>query len=1079
MIRAFEHLTFIELGRVPLNASWGDESSFPSNLADRIGTLVDSHLDPSHPAFLRLVDVLDRRDADEGTLDRLELQRLKHLCLHHSLDSTSVNFSSDLFSDHSDDRLVDEQVNIECPQNDTNRLEFLLEQLRLYAQGRYSLYVVPGGMIEATGDWIDRISFVDESTTKFRFPPTEGYRGLSAGYSPVMQPAMIDTESILQRMTIRKLITGIPGIGKTRWMQWLGDWISRDGFPGLRVPLPIDAHQYAMELQRNPATTLIEFSLRPVCATREGARVAADRLRDRCQHKADALLLIDNWDAIPTPLLQQVLEKLVLEEQHVGSVITARHVPPELLHSSSHHLISLFEMTSCIASKHSSGSPYWSQLISYSQSDPSARSVEGQTAACEQAVVWDRDRMQNTNEEWTFDFSHLQVLAQLAFEAITMHQEDADSPRPGLGRFGLGRHRIEHLAWQNQVDARPLFRSRYFRQLEIASDRYEFADQTIETHLASIYFCESLSKEKQTEFAVRSLNNPMWFEVLKYALRRSEKLCDTLRHEFPTLLGLDDRCHDVLVRLVELAIIANWSLEDLSSPSYELRQRIWFAILKTEQSCRMDKLVRALAKLDCKYLAQRAFNDLDSSHPVVEATNKALAWKPDPSIESDTSTDWISVAEQRRCLRRIAALPPNHPEVCDSLVILARSPTSTGGALLISLAEDESLSDRVRVLALEALSHCGDDALHRSLIEIHRTTTSCSIRHAIGEIASRQTLGLDMPRLESEIFGRRDTESWSVALAACFSSYPIRSKQEQNRIRMIFCTLLTEGLKQPKTDGFEITWREFHRARAKWGHSMSDLVSDDTPLWFDRNLLMKATTVLNEFVQSPQRVGLQRLQNAAMVLRYSVYEDCHLHLVDATNVVIQEAVRQGSVYHEEPFRSVMKSLIETIANIQPAFLIEMEIACSLIGAEMVRRRWLLYHDRIVDHRMQTIALRRSGPMEKYRVSTPEVVQQIVEDLPPRQRNDFLSYWHTISEGGQDYAATDRETVHQAICTVMESDTNTLLSERLHACYCDGGPPSFGSWKKNLARVVHRCDKHPEWIAHLERMGLTSHRRRPR
>ena len=64
MIRAFEHLTFIELGRVPLNASWGDESSFPSNLADRIGTLVDSHLDPSHPAFLRLVDVLDRRDAD-------------------------------------------------------------------------------------------------------------------------------------------------------------------------------------------------------------------------------------------------------------------------------------------------------------------------------------------------------------------------------------------------------------------------------------------------------------------------------------------------------------------------------------------------------------------------------------------------------------------------------------------------------------------------------------------------------------------------------------------------------------------------------------------------------------------------------------------------------------------------------------------------------------------------------------------------------------------------------------------------------------------------------------------------------
>ena len=947
-----------------------------------------------------------------------------------------------------------------------------------------------GGRTIVRGEWVDQMVFEERSPATLQFLMGQSRPSTQSDSIRSDAPERTDWFSMVQRVTVRTVITGAPGIGKTRLVQWIRQAISQDQIPGLRVPLLLDALDFAIQLQRDSNLTPAEFVLRSVCSSDDEAMIAAGELRERCSLDPDTLLIVDNWDAVPLPLRRPVLEKLTVEELHFESIVTARSIPSEWMRTHSNQPISSFEMThpdsrpvnqsSC----HANRNAYWCELISHARSDQTTRCFRSHAIACEQAISWERQRVVSTCEEQSLDFSHLQVLAQLAFETLSDRSESDRSEDGDSSNSPMSVHRIERLASKSEVDPWPIFRSRILQALHSVSDPFVFSDQRIHCYLASVYVTEQMTLEQQLKFLHHALCHPSLFEVLKNATALSERFRETLWHEFPQLIAQDDRFYSLLNKLVELAVIADWSTTDLSSPSVELRDRVWFAIRQREQSssCRVELLVESLKNLDSKYLMRRAFNDLDPQHPILSMIKEPRRTDFHRSLGAQGSSVPLSFSDLHQCLRRIAALPPNHPEVTDSLSLLAHARAGLGQSMLMTLAQDESLSDSVRSLALQTIGVHATEETKQTIARIFSSTAGREVRQAILRLASQQSICLDLRCLEIELFEHSESVSWPNALAACLVSYPARDAMERKRIGQIFSTLISEGFRK-KSDQFDSTWMAFDQARAMWGSSEQRLSSVDLLSWTDCGLLSNATAVLNEFIQRPQTSDLQFVQRAAAVLRHSVYEETHIHLLDAVGVAVHEADQDCSDYRAEQIQSLLDSLVETIAKIEPAILLEIpfrsECIESALEKAMNRRHWLLYDDRILDQRMRTIARRSQDPCEKHRASTPEVVQQIMEDLPPRQRNDFLSYWHIISEGNEDYLHSDRESVHQAICVILDSDTHTLLSERLQACYQESGPPSFGSWKKNLARVVQRCGGHPEWLAHLERIGLTSNRRRPR
>ncbi|TWT98830.1 NACHT domain-containing protein [Neorhodopirellula pilleata] len=193
--------------------------------------------------------------------------------------------------------------------------------------------------------------------------------------------------------------------------------------------------------------------------------------------------------------------------------------------------------------------------------------------------------------------------------------------------------------------------------------------------------------------------------------------------------------------------------------------------------------------------------------------------------------------------------------------------------------------------------------------------------------------------------------------------------------------------------------------------------------------------------------------------------------------VIATVDRPGSVRFVALYKTLVESLMHALAEIAPnAMLVAQRdnpVVRRVIEPVVHQLQWLVYRDRIVDSRGVVIARSTEDPLGNIRYSTPDVVQEIAETLSPRQRNDFLSYWHMVSEGDEDYRMTDRETIHRSMIMILDSDANGPLAERLAACYQDGTPPQFGTWKKNLNRVVRRCSHHPEWVAHLREIGLVT------
>ncbi|SMP74774.1 hypothetical protein SAMN06265222_11832 [Neorhodopirellula lusitana] len=141
--------------------------------------------------------------------------------------------------------------------------------------------------------------------------------------------------------------------------------------------------------------------------------------------------------------------------------------------------------------------------------------------------------------------------------------------------------------------------------------------------------------------------------------------------------------------------------------------------------------------------------------------------------------------------------------------------------------------------------------------------------------------------------------------------------------------------------------------------------------------------------------------------------------------------------------------------------------------------WLWIGQQLFDNDGNLIASLKSQANPLSTLSTPQSIAEIAQELPPRQRSDFLSYWHMIAQGGDDYIANDRQSIYRDICAVLDSEINNSLSEQLAACYRDGSLPAFTTWRKNLARVVQRCEARPHLLAHLHRIGLGNYRRKPR
>ncbi len=206
----------------------------------------------------------------------------------------------------------------------------------------------------------------------------------------------------------------------------------------------------------------------------------------------------------------------------------------------------------------------------------------------------------------------------------------------------------------------------------------------------------------------------------------------------------------------------------------------------------------------------------------------------------------------------------------------------------------------------------------------------------------------------------------------------------------------------------------------------------------------------------------------------SMNEASVIHLCDALDMTLSKAAEQRNQIPGD-VHQLAEDFALAIAARDPAVLLnrfwEHQPVQAALAEFAQQHGWLIYRDRIVNDNGVVIARGGADPLTHLRYSTPDIIQEIAKTLSPRQRNDFLSYWHMVSEGDCDFFQSDRETIHQSMCKILRSELNDSLSERLLSCYQDGEPPQFTTWKKNLNRVVNRCAVRPDWMAHLQKIGL--------
>ncbi|WP_372718659.1 NACHT domain-containing NTPase [Novipirellula sp.] len=731
------------------------------------------------------------------------------------------------------------------------------------------------------------------------------------------------------------------------------------------------------------------------------------------------------------------------------------------------------------------------------------------TKVITQLVAWMRKRPQfSGNATEGITQQHLQALSRFSYNRRFGHQRLRDP---------FHETELQRATASFGVSESAILESRLLDRGNAMIDEYHFSDSAFPTYFAALQIAEMDDVDAHTSLFDHAIQSKHRTEVLYHAAVLSERFRNICLERTKHWLRHGDLFHQILLRLAKLAAVSRDAQRHTHQSDYTriewsrtiapIRNKLWRLTQQCSDPSVTRLYVETLASLDPTFLQWKAasHDDLDEfvlrlirrliPDSVGMANASSLAGPPsvapDSNLDSSTMehccvacTGMLLPVQRDQWVRRLAMLPQDHPDVKHCIETLAGHPVDQGANVVMEIALVRSLPDDLRVKAIEISMHSADRALAESLVNQIDVTQSPRLQSSLLRLAITRQIPLDLDWLETQIKIDPSSTLQSLRLQAYCDTGAGRTMADRQRIRDFLSELMLSALKHTEGKLTEVKLtgvlnQHFRLAEEpQWSY------------WIDHRVVTAAIDCVIRFVHSPQGQPIDAAELAANVLTYAPCEGNRVHLsktLDAALSLLRSATsnpRSGcDLIRWERFT---KFIADCLAKVDPGTLLRYEPSCrpvqNALQDAVYKQGWLIFNDRILDDDGIEIAVRGDDAwpqLDRGTVADADVIDEIVHDLPPRQRNDFLSYWHMVSEGDADYALTERERVHEAICTLMASDLNTELSERLWSCYQEGQPPSFASWKKNLARVVQRYEDRPELLAHLQQLGLGIHKRKPR
>lgn len=930
----------------------------------------------------------------------------------------------------------------------------------------------------------------------------------------------VDIPSIVARTFRRSVVVGGPGSGKSTLIQWLAAAVTRGSVRDFDIPVVVDLGEYAACLAEHPECSICEFFFDSLAYPGLNGSIAAERFRELSSEHERFLLLLDSWDEVPETLRPIIAERIEEESRHCVTLITSRPSGlPRLLCEEPH--VGVYRLD-CLNVKESetlvgnllrtrfpsrspqsildsirssrqldecTTNPYLLALLVMYLADHAPKSVPiNEGTALQQIVAWVRKR-ENSKPSTvaTLTTEHVRAISRMAYETWFKSRSDRDV------YFGCDLEwRVEKVG----LSETPILRSRFLNRADTVVDEYRFLHDSFQKFFVALYVVEEQSEEEQAEFFDQSIVSVSQFEILRYAAALPGTFREVCYRSVERWFGKDDRFHQIAIRLAHVAIAAGWRRDQSTGLVSSICERLLHLVLRGTSSPIGVQALKALSELDADFLLRAAHTrrdlDVETLRQIVKYAPLELVceyglneWVSEHNCDRDAnvdSTETLSLSsksipllaprERDRMVRWIASVDPGDPGLVEYLQRLEGQPFHVGATVISQLARSEHVPASTRAAAVGALLSASVRPPIESLARLVDVPQNSLVANAVVQLSAVRSVWLDRAWLERRIKRADDSRDLRLALTAYCQSVSRRSHEEMQRKQRFLAQLTLDALQRCDC----ILLNEIAAvARSSTGVGTGFLadhhVIDELMRYMNRFISQVDSPVEDCLLPAIRLCGEGTSPNE--LLRWTtLFEEA----LSATNDAA-DAVR------DRHLDLLIEHLGERLARWDAGQLLQRSVECERIDSVLeitsFRHQWLVFGDRIVNSDGNQIACRSSDPLSSVRFSTPEAITEIAQQLPPRQRSDFLSYWHVVSEAGQGRELADRETIHRAICAVMESEYETSLGESLNACYENGQPPSFSSWKKNLARVVERYRHDPELLAHLQQIGLGAKKTKPR